>query len=210
MKQVFLVDVENVSRYALLKMASADGARDCWFFLFYSENTISPERILKGLPEKLIIRFFFCREGKNAMDFCIMAKAGQLSALHPNAEYVIVSNDRGYDPGIRMLQEDGRHVFRHAPDGAGPEEPESETAPSSPEVDGLYLRVKGLNGECEKPEELCRKIRGILFGRPKKDPKHRFWTQVNNTVQKYVPQKYVSMYYKTIKKYLTEQEGMEA
>jgi hypothetical protein len=46
--------------------------------------------------------------GSNQLDFHIAFYLGQLSAKHPDAEYLVVSRDKGYDPLIKHLN--AQHV----------------------------------------------------------------------------------------------------
>lgn len=116
MKHIYLIDYENTAPNILTTLA-AISPQDSWYYLFYSEMTKQPEWIMSHLPDKsIILKLINCHVGsQNAMDFQIVAMAGYISALHPNAIYIIVSNDKGYDAPIQMMQENGIRIFRTPP-----------------------------------------------------------------------------------------------
>jgi hypothetical protein len=53
--------------------------------------------------------------GPNALDFHIACHLGEGLARTPQAEFVIVSRDTGFDPLLRHLKERGLHCRREAP-----------------------------------------------------------------------------------------------
>ena len=63
----------------------------------------------------------WCRaraRGPNALDFHVAFYLGYVAAKHPDAELVVVANDRGYDPMLahaRMLKFRARRVGYKAP-----------------------------------------------------------------------------------------------
>ena len=52
--------------------------------------------------------------GANALDFHIALFIGKISACDPNASFVVISNDKGYDPIIQYLNANGTKIERHA------------------------------------------------------------------------------------------------
>lgn len=105
-----LVDYENVqpSLEALAKLAP--GFTDVW--LFYGPHQAKQAQAFAGSNERvtLVPR---SGQGSNALDFHIAFYLGYVAAKHPDAQLVVVANDRGYDPMLshaRMLKFNARRV----------------------------------------------------------------------------------------------------
>lgn len=99
-----LVDFENVqpSLEALAKLVP--GLTDVW--LFHGPHQAKQAQAFAGSNERVTL---VPRSGKgsNALDFHVAFYLGYVAAKHPDAELVVVANDRGYDPMLthaRMLK----------------------------------------------------------------------------------------------------------
>ena len=110
-----LVDFENVqpSLVALAKLAP--GFTDVW--LFHGPHQPKQAQAYAASHERvtLVPR---SGQGPNALDFHVAFYLGYVAAKHPNAELVVVANDRGYDPMLahaRMLEYRARRVGYKAP-----------------------------------------------------------------------------------------------
>ena len=110
-----LVDYESVqpSLEALAKLAP--GFTDVW--LFYGPHQAKQAQAFAGSNERVTL---VPRSGKgsNALDFHIAFYLGYVAAKHPDAQLVVVANDRGYDPMLahaRMLRFDARRVGDKVP-----------------------------------------------------------------------------------------------
>jgi hypothetical protein len=110
-----LVDYENVqpSLEALAKLAP--GFTDVW--LFYGPHQAKQAQAFAGSNERVTL---VPRSGKgsNALDFHIAFYLGYVAAKHPDAQLVVVANDRGYDPMLahaRMLKFNARRVGYKVP-----------------------------------------------------------------------------------------------
>jgi hypothetical protein len=68
--------------------------------------------------------------GRNALDLVLAAYLGRASAEHPDAEFVIVSKDKDFDPLIGHLRAGGRRVTRHA-DFLGPASRSARASPTA-------------------------------------------------------------------------------
>ncbi|MBR4606339.1 MAG: hypothetical protein IKO41_08975 [Lachnospiraceae bacterium] len=99
MKRYFLIDLENVGKWAFeeaCKVTISD-------FFVICVNTLHqkmPTELIGALTDAganfRIIEIANC--GKNAMDFCLASQLGYLISQEGNhAEYWIVSNDRGFE-----------------------------------------------------------------------------------------------------------------
>jgi hypothetical protein len=105
-----LVDYENVqpSLEALAKLAP--GFTDVW--LFHGPHQAKQAQAFAASHERvtLVPR---SGQGPNALDFHVAFYLGYVAAKHPDAELVVVANDRGYDPMLahaRMLKFRARRV----------------------------------------------------------------------------------------------------
>lgn len=105
-----LVDFENVqpSVEALVKLAP--GFTDVW--LFHGPHQAKQAQAFAASYARvtLVPR---SGQGPNALDFHLSFYLGYVAAKHPDAELVVVANDRGYDPMLahaRMLKFRARRV----------------------------------------------------------------------------------------------------
>ena len=110
-----LVDFENVqpSLEALAKLAP--GFTDVW--LFHGPHQAKQAQAFAASHARvtLVPR---SGQGPNALDFHLAFYLGYVAAKHPDAELVVVANDRGYDPMLahaRMLKFRARRVGYKAP-----------------------------------------------------------------------------------------------
>lgn len=124
----FLVDSENVNDNWLMLFDMAD--EDDEIVVFYTKKSphmsyMSVIRLIEN--NKINIRFEECYEGTNALDFQLVSYMGYLmgcggacsenecdaaSAETGADEYIIMSNDTGYDPAIRFWKDKGYAVRR--------------------------------------------------------------------------------------------------
>ena len=124
----FLVDSENVNDNWLMLFDMAD--EDDEIIVFYTKKSphmsyMSVIRLIEN--NKINIRFEECYEGTNALDFQLVSYMGYLmgggGACSENEcdaassetgadEYIIMSNDTGYDPAVRFWKDKGYAVRR--------------------------------------------------------------------------------------------------
>lgn len=124
----FLVDSENVNDNWLMLFDMAD--EDDEIVVFYTKKSphmsyMSVIRLIEN--NKINIRFEECYEGTNALDFQLVSYMGYLmgcggacsenecdatSAETGADEYIIMSNDTGYDPAVRFWKDKGYAVRR--------------------------------------------------------------------------------------------------
>ena len=133
----FLVDSENVNDNWLMLFDMAD--EDDEIVVFYTKKSphmsyMSVIRLMEN--NKINIRFEECYEGTNALDFQLVSYMGYLmgrndtqsesnssaapivantadvSAASCADEYIIMSNDTGYDPAVRFWKDKGYAVRR--------------------------------------------------------------------------------------------------
>lgn len=95
-----LVDWENVQPDAeALKSLIADSS-DVWLFhspgFVFKPQKLAAYHALYGAER--VTQVARTGEGKNALDFQLSYYAGYLMAKQPDARFVVLSNDKGYDP----------------------------------------------------------------------------------------------------------------
>ena len=110
-----LVDFENVqpSLEALAKLAP--GFTDVW--LFHGPHQTKQAQAFAASHARVVL-VPRSGQGPNALDFHLTFYLGYVAAKHPDAELVVVANDRGYDPMLahaRMLKFRARRVGYKAP-----------------------------------------------------------------------------------------------
>lgn len=101
MKKIYLVDSENVGDVWVPLLVSSQ-PEDA-VLVFYTQR--SPHmnyenvRMLKETEKEAI--FIKCFEGNNALDFQLVSELGYRLKEDADCEYIIVSNDTGYDAVVR-------------------------------------------------------------------------------------------------------------
>lgn len=112
MKKYYLIDSENVGDvWVPLLVASQE---DEVVLVFYTQR--SPHmnyenvRLLKETEKEAV--FIKCFEGNNALDFQLVSELGFLLREDSESEYVIVSNDMGFDAVVRYWAAKGMLVSR--------------------------------------------------------------------------------------------------
>lgn len=110
-----LVDFENVQPSLEVLAKLAPGFTDVW--LFHGPHQAKQAQAFAASHRRvtLVPR---SGQGPNALDFHLAFYLGYLAAKHPDAELMVVANDRGYDPMLahaRMLDFRARRVGYKVP-----------------------------------------------------------------------------------------------
>lgn len=101
MKKIYLVDSENVGDVWVPLLVSSQP--EDMVLVFYTQK--SPHmnyenvRMLKETEKEAV--FIKCFEGSNALDFQLVTELGYRLREDADSEYVIVSNDTGFDAAVR-------------------------------------------------------------------------------------------------------------
>ncbi|MCI8392085.1 MAG: hypothetical protein HFI35_15770 [Roseburia sp.] len=101
MRKIYLVDSENVGDVWVPLLVSSQS--DDRVLVFYTQK--SPHmnyenvRMLKETEKEAV--FIKCFEGSNALDFQLVTELGYRLREDADCEYVIVSNDTGFDAAVR-------------------------------------------------------------------------------------------------------------
>ena len=170
MGKIYLVDSENVGDIWVPLLVSSQ--EDDEVLVFYT--TKSPHmnyenvRMLKETEKEA--DFIKCFEGSNALDFQLVSELGYRLSQNAAREYVIVSNDTGFDAAVRywsarkmpvsrlsgkechrMLTEKKQRVAKESGAAAEPEQEQSRAAGSEAEAE--QVRETGPEAEAERIRE---------------------------------------------------------
>jgi len=176
MGKIYLVDSENVGDIWVPLLVSSQ--EDDEVLVFYT--TKSPHmnyenvRMLKETEKEA--DFIKCFEGSNALDFQLVSELGYRLSQNADREYVIVSNDTGFDAAVRywstrempvsrlsgkechrMLTEKKQRVAKES--GAAVEPEQEQTRAAGPEVEAEQVRETGQEAEAERGREQSKKPR---------------------------------------------------
>lgn len=170
MGKIYLVDSENVGDIWVPLLVSSQ--EDDEVLVFYT--TKSPHmnyenvRMLKETEKEA--DFIKCFEGSNALDFQLVSELGYRLSQNADREYVIVSNDTGFDAAVRywstrkmpvsrlsgkechrMLTEKKQRVAKESGAAVEPEQEQIRAAGS--EVEAEQVRESGSEAEAEQVRE---------------------------------------------------------
>lgn len=112
---IYLVDMENIPHaWAKLLEGCSVGDR---FVLFYTEQVGQvPIALMKQVTESQAqMEYVKCHNGPNGLDFQLVTEMGYRVAKDPSAEYIIVSQDHGFDVVIDYWGERGIQTKRVVP-----------------------------------------------------------------------------------------------
>lgn len=113
MKRTYLIDSENIND-VWVEILHCLGDKD-EILVFYTDKSahMGYERIIRLMEQKRgVIRWIRCFEGQNALDFQLVTELGSRIGQEPKREYIIVSNDTGYDAVVRYWQQKEFRVRR--------------------------------------------------------------------------------------------------
>ena len=103
----YLIDSENVGDFWIpLLELPADSAE---LIVFYTKNSphMSYDSLIKLKESDRKVTFIKCYEGTNALDFQLCSELGFLIAQNPGDEFIIVTNDTGYDAAVKYWRRTG-------------------------------------------------------------------------------------------------------
>lgn len=114
-KRHWLVDSENTAdRWVCDMLFNKETKRDK-VTVFYTKNTCNMKyETVKLLREtrRPKIEWIECFTGSNALDFQLVSQLGVYIGSHPKYEYIILSNDTGYDAVIKYWRKQGIRIVR--------------------------------------------------------------------------------------------------
>lgn len=188
---IYLVDLENIGTRTLYKhIGSHPGA---WYFVFYSDSTPGPGQMLENIPVMVQVSFVDCKSGSNnAMDFCISAMAGKLSA-DIRKPMMILSDDKGYDPMLLLLNRQGIRIGRESTGHQASCDGNQEKAPMAQDMSPLVRAVRA-NVPKQYQDDL---VASLTDGMCRSD--------MHEACQRILPEKMVSDIYKKLKKHIPKE-----
>ena len=110
----YLIDSENVGDFWIpLLDLPADKAR---LIVFYTKNSphMSYDSLIKLKESDRTVTFIKCYEGTNALDFQLCSELGYLIAMNKGDDFIIVTNDTGYDAAVKYWRHKEYSVKRIA------------------------------------------------------------------------------------------------
>lgn len=117
---VYLVDMENIP-HAWANLLDVCGEDDR-MILFYTDQVSQVPIMLmeKVTKSRVEMEYIKCYDGPNGLDFQLVTEMGYRIARDPEAEYVIVSQDHGFDAVVNYWGGRGVRTKRIVPSGGRP------------------------------------------------------------------------------------------
>lgn len=112
-RKVYFVDTENVRSSWITLLPTFDERDIVRVFYTVNTNALTYDDLEAIMTFKGLISFHPCEKGKNALDFQLSVELGR--NLSPTfEEYIIVSNDTGFDAVVNYASNKGYKVSRIA------------------------------------------------------------------------------------------------
>lgn len=115
MKRVYLVDSENVGDLWVTHVLALAEEED-EIVVFYTQKSphMGYDTLRKLLADGRDVDFIKCVEGKNALDFQLVTELGyRLGGQKEECEYIMVTNDTGFDAVVQYWKNAGKQVKRY-------------------------------------------------------------------------------------------------
>lgn len=112
MNKIYLIDSENVNdAWVDLLPVLECGER---IIVFYTDKSphMCYQNVIALLQNEREIQFIKCFEGNNALDFQLVSELGYMLRDMAECEYIIVSNDTGFDAIVKYWKKRGQKVSR--------------------------------------------------------------------------------------------------
>lgn len=111
-KTIYLIDTENLGRTWPSYIATARRGDTIMFFYTEHSPLIHFAELDALYSKRLRVQYVRCLTGENALDFQLVTELGRMTMLTPDAKYVIVSRDKGYDAAVGYLAQKNMDVMR--------------------------------------------------------------------------------------------------
>ena len=170
MGKIYLVDSENVGDIWVPLLVSSQEDDEVLVFYTTKSPHMNYENVRMLKEPETEADFIKCFEGSNALDFQLVSELGYRLSQNAGREYVIVSNDTGFDAAVRywstrkmpvsrlsgkechrMLTEKKQRVAKES--GAAVEPEQEQTRAAGPEVETEQVRETGSEAEAEQVRE---------------------------------------------------------
>ena len=112
MAKIFMIDSENVGA-SWIQLLPALSEEDR-IFVFYTDKSpyVSYENMLQVIKYGSMPVFIKCFEGTNALDFQLVSEMGYKLCENPEGEFIIISDDYGYDAAVKYWTKKGYNIRR--------------------------------------------------------------------------------------------------
>ena len=113
MRRTYLIDSENINDVWVELLQVLEDEDE--ILVFYTDKSahMGYDRIVCLMEQKRgTVHWIKCFEGQNALDFQLVTELGSCLSRNGSREYIIVSNDTGYDAVVRYWQQKGCSVRR--------------------------------------------------------------------------------------------------
>ena len=170
MGKIYLVDSENVGDIWVPLLVSSQEDDEVLVFYTTKSPHMNYENVMMLKETEKEADFIKCFEGSNALDFQLVSELGYRLSQNADREYVIVSNDTGFDAAVRywsmrkmpvsrlsgkechrMLTEKKQRVAKES--GAAVEPEQEQTRAAGPEVEAEQVRETEQEAEAEQVRE---------------------------------------------------------
>ena len=159
---IYLVDMENIP-HAWANLLDICGGDDR-IVLFYTDRVSQVPLILmeKVTKSRVEMEYIKCYDGPNGLDFQLVTEMGYRIAQNPEADYVIVSQDHGFDVVVQYWSGRGARAKRIVPSGGRP----GGVFPQYTSGGGIEFRDVDVSNPQNVKEFLCWKLSNKV---PKKE-----------------------------------------
>ena len=217
-KTILFVDTENVNNYWMQTLDYYANRDLIDVRLFYTEPgpRLSYDDLRQIYEKQVRLSFILCVRGTNALDFQLATQLGcDIAKEDPQTtEFVIVSNDHGFDPVVKYWKTNGGYTIcrrgiikemqkepvKRAPEIVVLQEPKKEL--SREEIIGKYHDILLSNHQCVSPEDASI-LANILYKTMAVPPNSRMITTYSQMRSTYGAKKGATSYHQT-KKTLSE------
>lgn len=155
MRRTYLIDSENINDVWVELLQVLEDRDE--ILVFYTDKSahMGYDRIVCLMEQKRgAVHWIKCFEGQNALDFQLVTELGSCLSQNGSREYIIVSNDTGYDAVVRYWQQKGCSVRRIK--GTDCEKGAPEERRQEEKAEKAVSEKKGRNNKFEKAGAAAR------------------------------------------------------
>lgn len=155
MRRTYLIDSENINDVWVELLQVLEDRDE--ILVFYTDKSahMGYDRIVCLMEQKRgAVHWIKCFEGQNALDFQLVTELGSCLSQNGSREYIIVSNDTGYDAVVRYWQQKGCSVRRIK--GTDCEKGAPEERRQEEKAEKAVSEKKGRNNKSEKAGAAAR------------------------------------------------------
>lgn len=125
-EKIVFIDYENITR---IDFSEIDGKTKLFLMVGNSQTKKAATYSHQAIDAASSVELVKVRgTGSNALDFHIAYYLGKLIDLNNNIKFIIFSNDKGYDPLIKHLTEEGIKIKRISVDNEVEKKKEKESS----------------------------------------------------------------------------------